>query len=222
MTDYRKKILEIIETDYKSSEGNDFSHDFNHTLRVERLAKTIAQVESADIETVEAACLLHDIARQLEDEGKVKDHAETGSLLAIKILKSIKFPVNKIENVAHAIKVHRKSNNLKANTLEAKILQDADRLDAMGAVDVARVISSALQSVKYRNPIYLETVDGAHEINNKNKQQSAIHFLKYKLDHELMQPENFHTKIARKMAKGRYLFMKEYVKRFELEWAGKI
>src|SRR3989344_3154168 len=146
MTKYREPILKHAKKYYDELNEKDISHDFNHFLRVERLAKRIAKAEKADIEIIEASCLLFDVARILEDEGEVEDHAEEGSKIANEILEKIHFPKAKIEAVCHAILVHRKSKGRKPKTIEAKILQDADYLDALGAVDIARVIASSIQS----------------------------------------------------------------------------
>ncbi len=215
-TQYRARILEKIKGYLEELDKNDFSHNSSHVFRVERLAKRIALEEGADLEIIEVASLLFDIARDLEDKGIVEDHATEGAKIARKVLSEIGFPPEKIEAVCHAIYVHRRSKNRTPQTLEAKILQDADYLDAMGAVDIARVIASALQSKKYSKPIYKEGRDG-----DADPHYSAIHFLIYKLRHPKHQPENFHTKTGRKLAKERYKFMKEFVERFIDEWYGR-
>jgi len=84
MTKYRELILKSAKKYYDQLNNEDFSHDFNHILRVERLAKRITESEAADIEIIEASCLLFDVARILEDKGKVSDHAEEGSKIAKK------------------------------------------------------------------------------------------------------------------------------------------
>ena len=215
MTKYREIILKSAKKYYDELNNEDFSHDFNHILRVERLAKRIAESENADIEIIEASCLLFDVARILEDKGKVSDHAEEGSKIAKQILDKINFPKEKIDSVCHAILVHRKSKGRKPETIEAKILQDADYLDALGAVDIARVIASSLQSKKYKRPIYVEPANGDKEI------KSAIHYFLHKIEHSKLQPNKFHTKLGRQLAKERFDFMKKFTERFIDEWNGK-
>tara|TARA_Y100000031_G_scaffold55275_1_gene62918 strand:- start:212 stop:862 length:651 start_codon:yes stop_codon:yes gene_type:complete len=215
MTKYRELILKSAKKYYDQLNNEDFSHDFNHILRVERLAKRIAESENVDIEIIEASCLLFDVARILEDKGKVSDHAEEGSKIAKQILEKINFPKDKIDSVCHAILVHRKSKGRKPETMEAKILQDADYLDALGAVDIARVIASSLQSKKYKRPIYVEPTNDDIEI------KSAIHYFLHKIEHPKLQPNKFHTKLGRQLAKERFDFMKEFTERFIDEWNGK-
>lgn len=214
-TKYRDKILNEIKTYLKKLDKEDFSHNSDHIFRVENIAKKIAKEENADIEIIEASCLLFDIARWLEDRGAIEDHSQKGVEIARKVLNKIDFPKDKINDVCHAIYVHRRSKKRTPKTLEAKILRDSDYLDAMGAIDIARVIASSIQSKKYKKPIYIE--------NNKkldDPNSSAIHFLFYKLNHPKHQPSNFYTKLGKKLAKDRYAFMKEYSERFINEWKG--
>ncbi len=218
MASYRDKILQKADKYYRELNDTDFSHDINHVFRVERIVKKIGQSESADLEILEAAALLFDVARILEDKGEVEDHALAGSEIARNILTEINFPKEKIDAVCHAILVHRKSKDRTPETIEAKILQDADYLDALGAVDVARVIASSLQSKEYRHPIFDGNPSAKEEDNNK----SAINYLLFKIEHPKLQPEKFHTKLGRQLAKDRFKFMKDYTQRFIDEWEGRI
>jgi uncharacterized protein len=215
-TKYRQKILDLTKEYRDELDNNDFSHDSNHIFRVERLAKAIAKEEKADMEVIEAACLIFDVARGLEDKGEIQDHAEEGVNIARKILKEINFPADKIENVCHTIYVHRRSKDMIPETIEAKILKDADYLDALGAIDIARSISSSLQSQEYKRPIYVDKV-----FEPGDKDLSAIHFMSHQVSSEKHQPEKFFTKRGKQMAKDRYMFLKEFVERFVDEWHGK-
>jgi len=214
---YRDSIIKCADKYYNEYEGTDVSHDFSHFLRVENIAKRIATEENADLEIIEAACLLFDIARMKEDRGEIEDHAIEGANIARKILEQIKFPVDKIEPVCYAITVHRRSKGIVPETIEAKILQDADYLDAMGAIDIIRVITSSFQSKKYRRPIYIEKDFVEEGYDNS----SAIHFIMSQIKHPKIQPENFHTKLGQKLAENRFKFMKEFVEEFLAEWNGK-
>lgn len=155
----------------------------------------------------------------MEQTNKVKDHAVSGAKIAKKILLDVGFNKNKISAVCHAIKVHRKSQQLETETLEAKILQDADYLDALGAIDVARVIASSFQSKMYQKPIFVNE----DKINMKgDKNKSAIHYILYKISTDKMKPEQFHTPTGKKMAKHRYDYVKNFCKEFINEWNGLI
>lgn len=122
---------------YRGAEG---SHDFDHVLRVLALAERIAQTEGGDLEVVRAAALLHDIARA-DERTSGEDHALVGAERARQIL--IGHPPEKVEAVAHAIAAHRFRCGPYPATPEARALFDADKLDAMGAIGVARAFAHA-------------------------------------------------------------------------------
>ena len=104
---------------------------------------TLGREEGADLEVLEAAALLHDIGRPDETITGVS-HATIGADRAVNFLKTTAFPSNKIPQVASAIRTHRFSENLTPESLEGRILSDADKLDAMGAVGLARTIEESL------------------------------------------------------------------------------
>jgi len=189
-------------------------HDFAHTERVYRNAIKISKGENIDLDVVKAAALLHDIAREMEDIGKIKCHAEEGAKIAKRILREINFPEEKIEKVVHAIKVHRHSKNKKAETKEAKIIQDADRLDALGAVCIARVFS---YGAKKGRLIYDPKIKPKQKYEG-DSETSINHFYEkiFKI-----KPETFKTKKARSMAEKRYKFVKNFVNQFIKEWEGR-
>lgn len=119
-------------------EDADAVHDFDHVLRVLRLAERIGQAEGADLEVVRAAALLHDLGRgQAKAAGA--DHAALAAERAKEILAG--HPTARVEAVTHAIAAHRFRTEPEPATLEAKVLFDADKLDAIGAVGVARAFA---------------------------------------------------------------------------------
>lgn len=126
-------------------QGADAIHDFDHVLRVLVLAECIAREEGADWEIVRTATLLHDIARaderprsQLQADQE-NDHAIMGAQAAHRILSGA--GPDFVEAVAHAIESHRFRNRVEPRTLEAKVLFDADKLDSIGAIGVARAFA---------------------------------------------------------------------------------
>lgn len=191
------------------------SHDFSHTKRVYNLATRIAGKENADVEIVQAAALLHDVGRFRERDDSTKCHAEESANMAPELLKSINFPENKIPAVLHCIKVHRYSKGLKAETKEAEILQDADRLDAVGAIAVARVFAAG--GVVGRL-IHDPKIKPKEEYKG-DSETSMNHFYEKLLK---IKPETFKTQAAREIAEERYKFMARYIKQFEEEWKGEI
>ncbi|NHI89784.1 MAG: HD domain-containing protein [Candidatus Thorarchaeota archaeon] len=119
------------------------AHTFDHTKRVYGLCIKIGGESGADLKILGAAALLHDIGRPQEAETGVS-HSILSGEMSQKILRSVDFSDREIEQVADAIRTHRFSEGVKPTSLEGKILSDADKLDAMGAVGVFRAIAQAV------------------------------------------------------------------------------
>ena len=113
------------------------AHGEDHVLRVLKIARFIAAKEGADIEVVSKAALLHDSFRNGEN------HALKSAEFARKLLSEEGYGEEFIEAVVHAIEAHSFSGRIEPRTLEAKVLSDADKLDAIGAIGVARAFMVA-------------------------------------------------------------------------------
>ncbi len=133
MDEKMEKILDYVGTAIRGPGA----HGFDHTKRVVRLCEMIGAREGADMAVLIPAALFHDIARPLEEETGVP-HEEAGAAMAESFLRSIHYPPDRIAGIAHAIRAHRYSSGIAPGTQEARILSDADNLDAMGAVGIAR------------------------------------------------------------------------------------
>jgi uncharacterized protein len=194
-----RKLIETVREFAKSFFEREGTHGFSHVERVFNLCMHIGKEEGADLEVLGLAALLHDIARPLEDSGRIEDHAAEGARLARRYLRSLGYPEEKIEAVAHAIEAHRFSRGPEPKTLEAKILSDADKLDAIGAVGIARVFMYS----------------GEH---GRDIEASIRHFeekiLKLK---DLM-----YTETAKRIAEERHRFTEEFIKRLRLEIEGEL
>jgi len=201
----RKKVKEYMES------GG--SHEFSHVERVYNLAVKIAENEKADLDIIKAAALLHDIARIKEDNGEIKCHAEEGAKIAGEILEKTDFPKEKIVHVCECIRVHRFSKGLKAETKEAMIIQDADRLDALGAIAIARIFA---YGGKKGRIMHLPDIKPRENSDGESK-TSFIHFYEKILK---IKPEIFNTITAKRIAKHRYKFVKKFMKEFLEEWEG--
>ncbi len=206
--DLKEKILPYFK--------EDGSHGFDHTQRVYNLSLKISEEEDVDLDVVKMAALLHDIARMKEEVSENICHAEEGAKMAKEILTGLGVAEDKINKVAEAIEVHRYSKGLKAETKEAEILQDADRLDALGAICIARVFgySGKIGRIFYDSKLEIEEYTHNHESN------SAINHFHEKI--LKIKPETFKTKKAKEIAKGRYNFIQEFLDRFIQEWEGKL
>jgi len=175
------------------------THGFSHTERVFNLCMHIGREEGADLEVLALASLLHDVARPLESSGRVEDHAVEGARIARSYLRSLGYPEDKIEAVAHAIEAHRFSRGPEPRTLEAKILSDADKLDAIGAIGIARVFMYS----------------GEH---GRDIEASLKHF-----EEKILRLKDLmYTETAKRMAEGRHAFVEEFMARIRREIEGEI
>lgn len=191
-------------------------HDRFHVERVYKLALRIAGEvgQPVDLDVLRAAALLHDVARAMEDEGLVDDHAREGARIARDILRRVGFPEEKIERVAYCIEVHRFRSGVKPETIEAQILQDADRLDMLGAVGVARVFARAGWS---NTPLHDPSKPPKRDYDGRS--ETAINHLFEKI---LRIKDTLNTEPARRIAEGRHTFVEEFVERFLKEWEGEL
>jgi uncharacterized protein len=185
-------------------------HDRFHMERVYSLAVRIAEEENADLDVVRAAALLHDIARALEDEGKIDDHALEGAKMAREVLEDANFPKERIPEVLHCIEVHRFRKGMRARSLEAKILQDADRLDIIGAIGVARVFTRG----GWDNiPIHDPTIPPKSKYDGRSL--TSFNHIHEKI---LKVKDTLNTNTAKEIAEGRHKFVEQFLERFIKEW----
>ncbi|VVB77736.1 Ribonuclease Y [uncultured archaeon] len=212
----KEKFFEELEEKIQPYFEEGGSHAYDHTKRVCNLALKIGKKEKADLDILKAAALLHDISRKKEDNNEIECHAEHGAEMAEKILKEMNFPPEKIINVKHSIKVHRHSKKLKAETKEAQIIQDADRLDALGAITIARMFSTG---GKTNRPLYKPGIPFG-KVHKGYYSESTIHGFYAKI--LKITPESFNTSEAKTIAKERYKFVEEFIDRFLKEWDGKL
>ncbi len=127
---------------------SDGAHDLGHLRRVWANAQTIARAEGgADMDVLLAACFFHDAVNLPKDAPDRASASARSAVVAVTYLSGTGFPPGKLDAVAHAITAHSFSAGIAPLTLEAKILQDADRLEALGAIGIARMfhVAGALQ-----------------------------------------------------------------------------
>jgi uncharacterized protein len=194
-------------------QGNEGAHDFDHVLRVLSLAERIGAAEGADMEIVRTATLLHDISRSQEIEGG-GCHAQAGAKRVRQILSG--WPVKKVEAIAHAVEAHRFRGSVKPKTLEAQILYDADKLDSIGAIGIARAY---MMAGKLGQRLWTEVPeDASAEKNSLTAEHSAPIEFEVKLKRV---KEGLFTETAKKIAEERHRFMAEFFARLEEEVKGR-
>lgn len=146
-------VINAIETIAKRHFTHAHSaHDWYHTLRVLNNALILSEGMNCDIVVIKVAALLHDIGR-IEEERVGEHHAILGAKMAHSILKHYieDLGENRVNNIIHSIESHGFRSNKQPETLEAKILSDADKLDALGAIGIARIFA---YGGRYSWPLY--------------------------------------------------------------------
>ena len=199
--------LENLKKVVKSKLGkNDPAHDFEHVMRVYRNAERICKNENGNKKLILSAVLLHDIIK-IKNR---KDSALKSARLSEKILKENSFLDDEITIISDAIKEHSFSKCKIPSTIEGKILQDADRLDAIGAIGLARVFSF---SGSNNRPFY-DPKDPFSKNRNLNDNKWAIDHFYGKL---LTLEQKMNTKTGKTIAKKRTKTLKDFLKELKNE-----
>ncbi len=191
-------------------------HDFDHVLRVTALAERIAAAEGADVAIVRTAALLHDVA----ENGGRDGHHLRGAALAREILQGE--PEAVVEAVAHAIEAHRFRADPAPRTLEAQVLSDADKLDAIGAIGVARAFAyaGAHETALWKRPWRAIAAAGGDAVRSPDalgRDYTPVHEFVFKLD---VIPDRLYTAAARAIAAERRAFMRVFFDRLDEEMGG--
>ncbi|MCD6289504.1 MAG: HD domain-containing protein [Anaerolineae bacterium] len=191
-------------------EGADTAHRFDHVLRVLALAERIARAEEADLAVVRTAALLHDIERGRHPE----DHHLRGAERARQLLEGQ--PVPFVDAVAQAIAAHRFRAGPAPATIEAQCLFDADKLDAIGAIGVARAFAyGGKHGQRLWAPLASIDPDGPEP---PPSEYTPVHEFVRKL---ARLRDRLYTSTAREIAAERHAFMLAFYQRLEAEVEGR-
>jgi uncharacterized protein len=191
------------------------SHAWDHTLRVYRLCQRIGPPEEADMEVLCIAALLHDVGRGRQDASNgAVCHAEQGALLAAPLVRSLSLSPERTENVLHCIRSHRFRGKRQPESIEAKVLFDADKLDAIGAVGIARAYLFAGEvGARLHNP-------GNRIENTRSYSREDTGYREYRRKLCRIR-ERILTATGRELADDRHAFMESFFNRFIEEYEGK-
>ncbi len=203
-------ILKKLENEVKEKMENDPAHDFEHIKRVYNNAKKLAIKEKANTKLVLNAVLLHDIVSYPKSDPRSKTSSVKSSQEAKKILKNYPFTNDEIKIITDAIKDHSFSRKKTPKTLVGKILQDADRLDAIGAVGIARAF--AVGGAEHR-PFYNTKDPFCSKREPNDKKWALDHFFRKLLLLEAL----MNTKSAKIEAKRRTKILKNYLSELKKE-----
>ena len=194
--------------------AGDAAHDFDHILRVTRLGERIAAAEGADVTVVRAAALLHDVP---VPGATRKAHHLAAADFAAAYLTSQGMPASQVENVLHCIRSHRfRDQSIQPETLEAKCLYDADKLDSIGAIGVARAFShSGSHNTRlWHQPVHAAPPDDAKPTG---VDYTPVHEFVYKLQRLLA---TLYTPTARAIGQQRHDFMRDFYAQLDAEMLG--
>ncbi|MFV1858118.1 MAG: HD domain-containing protein, partial [Anaerolineales bacterium] len=191
-------------------------HGFDHVLRVMRIAEQIGAELGADLDILRAAALLHDAAGADPREDRAQ-HENSSAEFARQVLRDEDWPDDRVRAVAHCIASHRYRGKQQPESLEAKILFDADKLDVVGAFGVARTIGYAIQADQ---PIFAEPSEKFLESGESEpgEPHSAYHEYLFKLRHIR---ERLHTEPAKRLATTREEVLKHFFEQLAVEARGR-
>jgi len=193
-------------------------HGFDHVLRVTELAVRLAIEEGADVEIVRAAALLHDVGRA-EQERTGMSHSAIGARMARQVLMG--HARERVEAVANAIEQHRFRELDAPSTLEARVLYDADKLDAIGAIGIARAYAFAgqrqLNLWAAVDPSYANAEPSQVQRALLEREHTPVHEFVFKL---ARLKDGMLTASGKRLARERHEFMVAFFERLEQEVHG--
>jgi len=209
------KIIKEVQSYIKKEFGGDSTgHDWWHIFRVWKMAKEIAKKEGGDLFVIELGALLHDIA-----DWKFNDDEKAGSKKAKPLLEKLGVDQETVKHVCGIIdNVSFKGANVEngIKTLEGKVVQDADRLDAMGAIGLARAFAyGAKANRELYNPKIKPMLNRSLKNYKKAYFSTTINHFYEKL---LLIKDRLNTKTAKKIAQPRHKFLENYLDEFFKEW----
>lgn len=221
MREYRmmkhEQILKAMTEDVRNLfAGDSTGHDFDHMMRVYTTARTIAQQENADLFIVSAAALLHDA-----DDYKFSAETEESHANAVRIMDRYGLSAEQKDRICRIISQVSFSgkDSVVPDTPEGKCVQDADRLDALGAIGIARAFAyGGSHHRKIYDPDEICRTDMTKEEYRASTSSTIAHFYE-KL---LLLKDMMNTSAGRMMAQHRHDFMEMFLDEFDAEWEGRI
>lgn len=203
--------------------SEDAAHDYDHLVRVIALADKIQATEGGDLPTIWAAVALHDLGQERERRYG-GDHALIGAALAEELLTGTPFPQQYIPAVQQAIREHRMTGGLIPQTLEGRILYDADKLDCLGAIGIGRLYCI---TGRYNQKVYapipediVEPVD-PQTMRNLRRRPDYSPSIEFQLLFGNL-PERMTTNTGQELAHERFAYMQEFFNRLRKEVEGKL
>lgn len=191
------------------------SHAWDHTIRVNKLCEHIGRREQADMMVLQVAALLHDIGRTHEDkaDGRIC-HAQIGADMARSMVSHLPLVQDQKDNILHCIRSHRFRGQCQPRTLEARVLFDADKLDAIGAVGVARAFLFAGEiGARLHNSDRRPEDTEPYSVDDTGYREYRLKLIKIK--------DRMMTAEGRRIAEERHQFMQHFFEQFLAEHEGR-
>ena len=213
MEDLIARTIEFVKSELQQAEGG---HDWFHIERVWKAAQKIAASENVNLLIVELGALLHDIADSKFHNG----NEEIGPQKAKAFLKTIAVEKEVADHVVKIVKhISFKGGNTRAtfHSPELEVVQDADRLDAMGAIGIARTFNYGGHKGR---PIYDPDIPPNLTMTREEYKHSTAPTINHFYEKLLLLKDRMNTETGRKMAEERHRFMEEFLDRFYKEWHG--
>lgn len=207
----RRRIRKVARAQFSQVRG---SHDWDHSQRVYRLCRRIGTAEGADLLVLAAAAYLHDIGRADQDRSAGRRcHAASGAAMAGQMLRGCPLTEARRKNIVHCIAAHRFRGGETPRTVEAKVLFDADKLDAIGAVGVARAFLFAGElGARLHSPTVDISPQAAYTIHDTGYREYVVKLSKI--------GSRMLTATGRRLAEERHRFMAGFFDRFLEEYEG--
>ncbi|PSX18262.1 phosphohydrolase [Photobacterium kishitanii] len=207
-------MLQIFENQFidfiESEMTQDQAHDLNHIFRVVKTAKALCKSEGAKLEVVLPAAYLHDCFSFPKNHPDRAQSSQIASKKALDFLGKVGYNVEYFKEIGHAITTHSFSANLKPETLEAQIVQDADRLDALGAIGIARCIQVSAE-------LGVNLYDREDPFSRNRELNDKLHTIDHFYTKLFKLKDTMNTASAKSEAEIRTAFMKEYLKQLGTE-----
>lgn len=214
-------LLELAKETMAREGSEDAAHDFDHLVRVMAIADTISAREDGHLPTIWAAVAFHDIGQERErrDGG---DHAFIGAEMVADLLAHTIFPQEAIPGVQRAIREHRMTGGVAPQTLEGRILYDADKLDSLGAIGIGRLyMITGRRNQKVYSPVPADIAEPVDPqlVRQLRRRPDYSPSIEFQLLFDNL-PERMMTSTGKEMAGERFAFMQEFFARLKKEAAG--
>lgn len=205
-----QKWLQIFSEYIHQLESADAAHDAAHVQRVATNAIKFAEIEGADLNIIVPAVWLHDCVAVAKDSELRDKASQLSAVKAEELLTKWSYPKKYIKAIKHAIEAHSYSANITATSLEAKVVQDADRMDSIGAIGVARMM---MVGGTFNCSLYNEDDPFCETRKPQDRLWTIDHFYS-KL---LKLNQGFHTQAAKDEAQRRHNYMLDFLKQLKSE-----